>query len=1050
MNDNRTFTLLLESLNEQQREAVESIEGPQMVIAGPGTGKTQVIAARIGNILRKTDAQPNNILCLTYTDAATIAMRKRLIEFIGPTAYNIHIHTFHAFCNSVIQDNLRFFGGYRELQPITELEKVELLEKMIDDLPNDHILKRLTGDTYFEGGRLTALFQIMKKENWRPEHMTARLNQYLKELPLDERFLYKKDYRDKKKGDLKEKDYQREAKKVETLIAACELFDPYNERLREMQRYDFHDMIVWVLDAFQKHPNLLLDYQEQFQYILVDEYQDTNGAQNDLLYTLCDYWEAPNIFVVGDDDQSIYRFQGANMENILAFKNKYKAHLKETVLTANYRSTQTILNASRSLIIRGEERLESTNPKLNKNLTAKGSYPVGPFPKVHSFINSEHEKAAVIQTIEKLNEQNANLDEVAVIYRSHKQATEIIQALEKKGIPIQLKKKVNVLEEYWIHRLLQLCRYLSLEINKPYSGEHLLPEILHYSFFNIHPHDIAKISRYCAYNPDEDIQSKRWMDVLQNDKTLDGLFLKSAHKVKAFVRNINKWQEAYFNETVQVQVDHILTYSGMLSEMLQSRDKMWNMQLLTTLYDLIKEESRRTEFLRMDQLLETIEKMLKYKIDLPVQRILKREKGVHFITAHSSKGLEFEHVIILGANHKIWEGKRPFNPTYSIPQGLFDTSSGNALEDERRLFYVAMTRAKRHLDIFYHEADSKEKNQQESRFVVELLEDEVVETDLMRALTDDEIFQFSVDQILSPGVPEFTWIDRDTARDVLQNFKLSVTALNKYLSCPISFYFDNILRVPSARTVHTGFGNAIHLTLEKMRNEFSEKGSYPNIERIIQIFEQKMAHLHSHFTKKEFEDRLAYGKIILPKYVEEYINEWTGCPEFEMEYNISQAVFEDIPIKGRLDRVEIYGREVDVIDFKTGKVDRGRQKARPPKNDEDPGEDYWRQMVFYKILIDNDPRNSYTWRNGFFDFVQPDRKTDKLYKVEVEVDKEAEERVKSQIKESWYAIHALKFEQGCGEEDCKWCQFTRYNKIVPPDEEEENVEDLELKSDLNL
>src|SRR5688500_18102020 len=165
---NTVFLEELEKLNAAQTEAVNAIEGPVLVIAGPGTGKTQILAARIGNILLKTDTPAHSILCLTYTDAGTIAMRKRLLQFIGPDAYRVHIHTFHSFCNMVIQENLDYFG-LRALEPVSDLEKIEVLQEIIDEFGPDHPLKRYKGEVYYDSGNLDTLFQLMKKEDWTPE-----------------------------------------------------------------------------------------------------------------------------------------------------------------------------------------------------------------------------------------------------------------------------------------------------------------------------------------------------------------------------------------------------------------------------------------------------------------------------------------------------------------------------------------------------------------------------------------------------------------------------------------------------------------------------------------------------------------------------------------------------------------------------------------------------------------------------------------------------------------------------------------------------------------
>src|SRR3982751_2107891 len=189
-------------LNIEQRRAVDQIEGPVMVIAGPGTGKTQILSARVGKILIETDTSPGNILCLTYTDSGAIAMRRRLQEMIGPDAYKVNISTFHAFCNDVIQENLFLFEK-NSLDPISDLERIELFKQLIDSFPHQHPLKRYRGDVYFEINNLNALFSTMKREGWRPAFINQKIDDYLNDLPNREEFIYKRAYRGFKAGDVK-------------------------------------------------------------------------------------------------------------------------------------------------------------------------------------------------------------------------------------------------------------------------------------------------------------------------------------------------------------------------------------------------------------------------------------------------------------------------------------------------------------------------------------------------------------------------------------------------------------------------------------------------------------------------------------------------------------------------------------------------------------------------------------------------------------------------------------------------------------------------------
>src|ERR1700749_1993824 len=188
---NAKFQEIISGLNEEQLAAVNKIDGPVMVVAGPGTGKTQILAARIGKILTDTDARPNEILCLTYTDAGAVAMRKRLFEFIGPAAYRINIYTFHAFCNEVIQENLEYFGKLN-LEPLSDLESAVLFRELVDEFPNNHLLKRFTGDIYYDVPRLKNLFSTMKRENWDNATIEKAVQEYIDDLPNREEFIYKR------------------------------------------------------------------------------------------------------------------------------------------------------------------------------------------------------------------------------------------------------------------------------------------------------------------------------------------------------------------------------------------------------------------------------------------------------------------------------------------------------------------------------------------------------------------------------------------------------------------------------------------------------------------------------------------------------------------------------------------------------------------------------------------------------------------------------------------------------------------------------------------
>lgn len=289
---------------------------------------------------------------------------------------------------------------------------------------------------------------------------------------------------------------------MEKLVEAAKLFPKYKALMQDMRRYDYADMILWVLDAFEKYPALLRNYQEQYLYFLVDEYQDTNGAQNEVLKRLVEYWESPNVFIVGDDDQSIYEFQGARLKNITEFHAKYQPDVELAILEENYRSSQHILDMSRTSIsnnhIRAINAIQGLG--LNKILTARNKQFAGykmP-PVIVEYPNRLQEEVDIVKQIESLREEGFPLNEVAVIFSKHRQSERLAELLGKKDIPFLTRRSTNVLDMPVVQNLRLLLEYLNTEFFKPYSGEHLLFRIMHFDFFGIAPHDLAKFAAALA------------------------------------------------------------------------------------------------------------------------------------------------------------------------------------------------------------------------------------------------------------------------------------------------------------------------------------------------------------------------------------------------------------------------------------------------------------------------------------------------------------------------------------------------------------------------
>lgn len=1047
-----TFEIAYNQLNTLQQSAVSETEGPVLVIAGPGTGKTQILAARIAHILATTDTLPENILCLTYTDAGTIAMRNRLQQFIGADAYRVQVFTFHSFCNTVIQENLDYFG-LKGLDAISELEQIAYVHEIIDSFGKDHPLKRYTGDVYYETEKLLSLYENMKKENWNADFLSQKADEYIADLPTRDSFIYKRATKTAKAGDVKQAAVDAEIKKMAELKAAAQTFEVYQQKLMRNSRYDFADMIIWVIKAFKDKPELLSIYQERFLYFLVDEYQDTSGSQNELLELLLNYWDKPNVFCVGDDDQSIYRFQGANVENIDQFIKKYAPFT--ITLEDNYRSSQYILDASRALINTNQNRI---NP--NKHLLAH-TVTEAPQPEIRSYYNATHEVVCIAQEIIALQQSGIAMSDIAVLYRKHSQADEIIKYLKSKNITVNARKKMNAFDEPFIRKIIRILTYIEAEHKKAHTGEAYIYELLHYDFFNNDPIEIARIS-VDVYKKNFNERNTSWREELRTAhlRKSPDLFTtrQPGEQLAKTSKLLEQWIKDSSNITVQQLIESVITESGMLVMALSGTDKIWNMQLLHTFFDFVKTECSRNPRTDLTRLLNTILLMQNEGVDLPAQRISYAEDGVHFLTAHSSKGLEFEYVYMIGCTTKVWE-KSVTNRDFKLPDTIFTIVSEDESEENRRLFYVAMTRAKTHLRLSYAERDANGKELEKSRFVAELETQANLPVVTLHA-NDEALLEFETALLQNkPAQARNDIFDNEFVDELLLKYSLSVTHLNNYLKCPTAFYFNNIVRVPAPMSASMTFGSAVHHALEMLFKNMNadEEKQFGTAEDLYNDFRWYMRKHEDSFTEIEFKRRLEYGQEILPKYYNRYISEWNKITSVERSYR--NIVMEDVPMNGKLDKLEFDGNVVNVVDYKTGQPDNAKKKFDRPDAgkvslakeagkevlfEDEFGGDYWRQAVFYKILMDFDQTKNWEMRTAEFDFIEPDKKSGEFVKYRVAITSEDVGIVKQQIVKTYTSIKAKQFSNGCQKEDCVWCGFV--NDYYSGDKSETAI----LKADEDL
>lgn len=360
-------------------------------------------------------------------------------------------------------------------------------------------------------------------------------------------------------------------------------------------------------------------------------------------------------------------------------------------------------------------------------------------------------------------------------------------------------------------------------------------------------------------------------------------------------------------------------------------------------------------------------------------------------------------------------------------------------EELRRLFYVALTRAEQHLYISYSKFKNDGKELEPSMFIAEIQDRHQLPTE--KVILDREVLsEFAALHFGAAEAPEIEKIEEDFIDRILDKFVMNVTALNNYLKCPLEFYFKNLIRIPSPKNEATEFGSAVHYALEKLFRKMQEAGKdqFAPKEEFIADFEWYMHRHRESFTQEQFDRRLEYGQEVLSNYYDKNINSFNKI--VAIERNIRNVVVKDVPLKGKLDKLEFDGKAVNVVDYKTGDPDKAIPKLKGPSEKEPNGGDYWRQAVFYKILVDNYEQKDWKVVSTEFDFIEPDKK--KNYRKEKVVISPADiTTVTEQISQTWEKIQNREFYTGCGKEDCHWCNFVKTNNlavVLHELEEEEN------------
>lgn len=935
------FNKAYNNLNPEQRLAVDTIEGPVMVIAGPGTGKTQILTLRIANILLKTDTRPENILALTFTDSGVRAMRNRLTSFIGADAYNVPIHTFHSFAGDLIR---KYPDAYENIvggRPASELEK----RKIIEDLLEDEKYKRIRphGDPSFYVKPILDAISTLKKEYISSEKLSQSIEIQIQNLDEVEKFHTKGAHKGKVRGE-----YQDLEKMLERNQELLHIYQRYNAKMRALRLFDFEDMILDTISSLEKNQDMLFDTQEQYQYILADEHQDVNQSQNRLIEIISNYHESPNVFVVGDEKQAIFRFQGASLENFLFFEDIYKS-AKIIALTSNYRSDQKILDLAHESISTDDPELK----KLRIPLKAEKQYEV--ILSKQSFSHRAIEDSWVVDQIKKHHTSGVSYKEMAIIVHTNKEIQQLATLLRKEKIPVSPSSDNDILEHPIFITIKNLMRAVA-EVD----NEVILAEVLQAPYWNINNNDLVLVLMSRSF-------SNRLSKIISNESSLKDI---GVENVESFLRVDRVLQSARADSVTKTPaevLEKLLQESGLLDFALQ-QTIYDSTRVVRRLYDEVESMFYKKEALDLKSVLEQLSLCEKYGIPLSAPFIETTKEAVALMTAHKAKGLEFEVVIIPHLTDNIWGGNRSKSSLFQLPITKHVINTKEQIEDdERRLFYVAITRAKRVLECSYSVMNTEGKDLTPSRFLVELSGDKIFENDT----SDYENKFVPTDNLKTVITPN---LNTDFLRIALALHGWSATSFNNYHKSPWDYIYKNVLRIPTIKTPELQFGSAVHAVLEKVVPTLGLGGevSPSEIKKQLDLVLGKYPLSVMEFTRaheRAFEAILAYLPTL--KNTLAKINKTEYKLHAVLETDIAE--FPEVILKGNFDRIDFdeYGKVIRVVDYKTGKPKtRGVIEGKTKDSDGN----YKRQLVFYALLLSLNKDSNFHCRTGLLSFVEPDQK----------------------------------------------------------------------------
>ncbi|MFA6601963.1 MAG: ATP-dependent DNA helicase, partial [Candidatus Paceibacterota bacterium] len=819
-----------------------------------------------------------------------------------------------------------------------------------------------------------------------------------------------------------EKQKKRDDKNLELAF----VYEHYELVMAQVKAYDFDDMLLELIRAMENNQNFKLILQENYHYILADEHQDANASQNKILELLADFHDSPNLFIVGDDKQAIYRFQGASLENFLYFSRKYK-EARVIDLEHNYRSHQGILDASHSLI--------SKNPTIpGRDRTKLLSLQIGSKPIfVDEFATVEEELTYLAMILERLLKKGEKAEEIAILYRENKQAAVIAEALRGLGLPFRIESDHNLLEEPDVTKIVLLCQ----AIHDPSSNEYLsqallLPEMkcdpaALSELFNLANREAQPLHTLLESLSNKS-KGKQALPLIKGKSLKDIVGLERLEEISNAYKQILAWSSQAQVLSFPQFLQALIQETGLAATLVAAPDSLERLACLEAFFDQVVKaaNSRKTFYLR--DFIDYIKIVSSHGLSAK-RGYTDHVSGIRLMTAHRAKGLEFNHVFIVRANDGLW-GNRSHRNLFNIPIIEHARDAGR-IEDERRLFYVAMTRARESVNISYARSDG-EKELLPSQFMTEI---DPALISFGRPFVAERLEIFKKKMVSpSPG-RTLSILDVSFVKSKFLAQPFSVTHLNNYLECPWRYFFVNLIRLPQAPTKHQMYGTAIHATLRTFFEAYKVEADL-SLKKFLEIFKFNLD--RQPLSVLDRRESLAKGKAALEGYYEEYNSSWGRhlLTEYAVK-GVEMKSFPGLQLTGKIDKIEFMDeRNVIVTDFKT---------AKPKSRNEIEGKtktadgNYLRQLVFYRMLLDD--QDAFQMKYGEIDFIEPNERG--IYKKErFEIGVTEVEALKEVIKKTAEEITTLAFlDSTCSDKECSFCKLGKILQLSSVKNEAINVKD---------